>query len=162
VIPGLVLRVTVALDVGQRPVEEDEAVGAKMVPDAVEAIVMLVGKPSGQCLLRAGEHVDHEFPDLEDGIVHVGLAVHADRDEGRAKRDRGQAVRGHADGTATGGDYCQDRHPGGEPSEQLAELGGIDLGRAHRIIRAMKTGFRTSRAGTKPPANPMTVCAISS
>jgi hypothetical protein len=73
--------------VGQDSIEQDQSFRAQMVADTVEAVFVLVGKSSGERFLVAAEDVHHEFRYPENRIVHVGLAIHADRDQWRVKRN---------------------------------------------------------------------------
>src|SRR5688572_25658203 len=71
VVAGRILRVSLADEVGEYSIEQDQPFGAEMVPDAVEAILMLVGEPAGQYLLGTAEHVHDELLRLHDHIMKL-------------------------------------------------------------------------------------------
>jgi hypothetical protein len=81
VIAGRILGLPYALDVGQRSIQQDQTFRAQPISNAVKAILVLVGEPPGKGLLRTGEDVYHEFAGSKDGIVHLGFAVHANRNQ---------------------------------------------------------------------------------
>jgi hypothetical protein len=79
-IPAGILRVALAYDVRQSAVQEDQSFRVQVVPDSIEAILVLVGKPSGQPLLRTREHVDDKFGSLDYHTVQVGFMIDANGD----------------------------------------------------------------------------------
>src|SRR5687767_8626852 len=152
VVAGGILRVPLTDEVGEYSIEQDQPFRAEMVPDAVEAILMLVGEPAGQYLLGTADHVHDELRRLHDHIMQLGFPVHAGGDQRGLKRYRRQAAGGHPHWLAVRSGHRQHRDAGGEPAQELPELIGIDVRAAHRSIRARKSGLSTERSGTKPPA----------
>ena len=150
-----------ALDVGQRAVEQDQALGAEVVADAVEPVLVLVGEAPRELLLGALQDVHHELGRGEDEIVQLGRVVHADRDQRRLRATpRPGCSRSCPPAARRASRTVRMVTPGGEAAEQLAEAGGIDRGLAQSSILARKSGLSTRRAGTKSPVTPISVSAM--
>ena len=162
VITARILGTALALDVGQSPAQENEPIRSLVVSHAVEAVLMPVGKATGQRFLRARKNVYCEELHLEDRVVHFGFVIHAHRDERRIQRNRGKTVGGHSQEPPLRSGHGEHCHAGGKPAQELAELSSVDLGGAQRTIREMKAGLNSSRTGTNPPATPIAVWAMSS
>ena len=145
-----------ALDVGQRAVQQDLPFGARG------------GSPRRRTGPRAGRRSGARAPPARsparsprilgarrDEVVQLGRVVHAHRDQRRLERDRGQAARRHARRLPSGPRTVRTVTPGREAAEELAEAGGSTSRPAQSSILARNSGLSTSRAGTKSPVTPI-------
>lgn len=128
VIPARMLRVEVAFEEPERPLEEGRSVLPRLVRypgELIGRVVPLSGEPVRDRLLRLREEVHGELSRLVQERERGGPQVEADEHEGGVQREGGERVRGHAPplGLPLDGDHGD---PGGEPAEGASEDFRID------------------------------------
>src|SRR5687768_9932705 len=177
VIARVVVRVSPALDVSERIVEERCAGEPARVADAVEAAPLVqAGEPARQRLLVHGENIHREMRHLQQDVMRRSRVVDAHQDQRRNEARRAERAHCHsviAAVAVTRRHHCDSRR---EPSEYAAERVGIDHHDRSEFARGAVTSAppsvqgttrrrrkparSTSRAGTKSPVTPTMVCAI--
>src|SRR5581483_10191663 len=139
-----------ALDVRERPLQDERSTAAGATGDARELLAARLREPRREVLLVLGEDVHHELLRVEEVREGLRLLVDADEEERRRERERGDGVRREPVAVALRVARRDDRDAGREQSHHAPQLSRLEHGAGEhawtlRIVSTRRALTATSR-----------------